>query len=101
MRFQAILLSVLLAPAGQACAGERFTPGVAYYFDSFDPTQKPWKPGYELNYEEVFKNYQFYEIIFSPNGAEMTVNRYIRNNKSDSERYSINRDGSLSTRPGG
>lgn len=96
-----ILVAALILMAGQACAAERFTPGIPYYFDSFDPIQKPWKPGYDLNYEEVFKNHLFYEIIFSPSGKEMTVNRYIRNNKTDSERYSLNPDGSLSRQPGG
>lgn len=94
------LVAALLVLAGQACAGEHFTPGVPYYFDSFDPAQKPWKPGYDLNYEEVFKNHLFYEIVFSPSGREMTVNRYIRNNKTDSERYLLNSDGSLSRQPG-
>lgn len=99
--FYLALVAALFALAGQTCAAERFTPGTPYYFDSFDPAQKPWKPGYDLNYEEVFKNHLFYEIIFSPSGKEMTVNRYIRNNKTDSERYSLNPDGSLSRQPGG
>jgi hypothetical protein len=101
MSFLVALAAFLLVLAGQASAGERFVPGMPYYFDAFDPAQKPWKPGSDLNYEEVFKNYLFYEIIFSPSGTEMTVNRYIRNNKTDSERYQINPDGSLSRQAGG
>ncbi|MBI4936773.1 MAG: hypothetical protein HY846_00885 [Nitrosomonadales bacterium] len=101
MSFLTALVVFFLVMAGQVCAGERFVPGMPYYFDVFDPAQKPWKPGYDLNYEEVFKNYQFYEIIFSPSGTEMTVNRYIHNNKTDSERYQINPDGSLSRQADG
>jgi hypothetical protein len=101
-RFPAVLAAFFLLLACQAAhAGERFTPGVPYYFDTFDPAQKPWKPGQDLNYEEVFKNHLFYEIVFSPSGSEMTVNRYIRNNKTDSEQYRLNPDGSLSRAPGG
>ena len=100
MAFRAILLTVLLAFAWQAWAGERFSPGISYYFDSFDPAQKPWKTGDGLNYEEVFKNFQFYEIIFLPSGKRMVVNRYIRNTKTESELYLLNPDGSLSRQPG-
>lgn len=94
-----ILAAIFLALTGQAVAGERFGPGIPYYFDTFDPAQKPWNPGQDLNYEEVFKSYLFFEITFAPSGREITVNRYIRNNKTDSEQYRINPDGSLSKKP--
>lgn len=91
-----ILVITLLLLTGQARADGRFEPGVPYYFDTFEPAQKPWNPGHDLNYEEVFKNYLFFEIILTPSGKEITVNRFIRNNKVDSEQYLINPDGSLS-----
>ena len=93
-----ILVTIFLALSGQAGADERFEPGISYYFNFFEPAKKPWNPGHELNYEEVFKNYQFFEIIFAPSGKEITVNRYIQNNKADSEQYRLNPDGSLSIR---
>ena len=102
MKSQSKLLRLTLAAAfilllsGQTGAGERLEPGGSYYFDAFDPTQKPWNPGYSLNYEEVFKNYLFFEVVVAPSGREITVNRYIRNNKADSEQYRLNPDGSLS-----
>lgn len=86
----------LLSLPMQANAGTRFQPGATYYFDAFDPNQKPWNPGHDLNYEEVFKNYEYFEIVFFPSGKEFTVNRYIRNRKTDSEPYLLNPDGSIS-----
>lgn len=96
-----ILAAIFLTATGQAHADGRFEPGIPYYFDTFEPDQKPWNPGHDLNYEEVFKNYLFFEIIFTPSGKEITVNRFIQNNKVDSEQYLLNPDGSLSRKRGG
>lgn len=84
----------------QAGAAGHFEPDAPYYFDSFEPTKNPWNPGQKLNYEEVFKNYQYFEIIFAPSGKEITVNRYIQNTKKDSEQYLLNPDGSISKKLG-
>lgn len=65
------------------------------YFEQFDPAQKPWQPGQALNVEEVFKNYQYFEIRFLKQGTEIQVNRYIRNQRESSERYFIQLDGTL------
>jgi len=94
------LIALLLILTGQTGAAEHFEPSMPYYFDSFEPAKKPWNPGQELNYEEVFKNYLFFEIIFSPSGKEITVNHYIQNNKTGSEQYLLNPDGSLSIKQG-
>jgi len=93
--FQLVGAVIFFLLAIVAKADARFQPGVTYYFDAFDPNQKPWSPGFDLNYEEVFKNYEFYEIVFSSSGKEFTVNRYIRNNKTDCEQYLLNPDGSI------
>lgn len=90
------LLAAVLLLAGHASADGRLEPGVPHYFDSFNATQRPWKPGQPLNYEEVFKNYQYFEIVVAPSGREITVHRYIRGVEQDSERYVLNPDGSLS-----
>lgn len=81
--------------AGAASFIEKMQPGVKYYYENFDPEQRPWDPGQDLNYEEVFKNYQFYEIVLEQGGKEVTVNRYIQNNKSGSEKYVLLPDGAL------
>ena len=81
--------------AGAASLAEKFAPGTPYYFDSFDPAQKPWNPGQHLNIEEVFKNYQYYEIVLDKGNKEITVSLYIRGVKTDSEVYLELPDGSL------
>lgn len=91
----ALHLFALPFAAGAAALAEKFTPETPYYFDSFDPGQRPWKPGQHLNLEEVFKNYQYYEIVLDRVGKEITVNHYIRGIKTGSERYLELPDGSL------
>lgn len=91
----AIFLLALSFAAGAVPLADRFTPGTPYYFDSFDPLQRPWVPGRHLNIEEVFKNYRYYEILFDRDGAGITVNRYLRGSASGSERYLVLPDGSL------
>ena len=81
--------------AGAASLAEKFQPGVPYYFESFDPAMKPWDPGQDLNIEEVFKNYVYFEIIFDKSGREITVNRYLQNRKERSDRFLVRPDRSL------
>ena len=93
-----IAVLCLLAPsfsASAAALAEKFTPGTTYYFDSFDSGLQPWEPGQHLNIEEVFKNYQYYEIVLDQNGKEMTVSRYTQGVKVASEKYLVLPDGSL------
>ncbi|MDO8812090.1 MAG: hypothetical protein Q7J38_08705 [Gallionella sp.] len=85
-----------LSPAtGATSLADKLAPGTPYYFDSFDPAQQPWEPGHNLNIEEVFKNYQYYEIMLDQDGKEITVNQYIRGGKAGSEKYLVLPDGSL------
>ena len=89
---------LLLILANLACASsfaDKFTPGTSYYFNDFDPGQRPWEPGQYLNLEEVFKNYQYFEIVFDKDGNEVTVSRYLRGSKESSERYLVLPDKSL------
>lgn len=85
----ALCLLALSFAAGAAGPADKFTPGTPYYFENFDPGQQPWDPGQDLNIEEVFKNYQYYEIVFSKDGKEITVNHYVQNRKTDSVKYRI------------
>ena len=81
--------------AGAVTFADKFTLGVPYYFESFYPWRQPWNPGQHLNLEEVFKNYQYYEIVFDRDGKGITVNQYIRGIKAGSEKYLELPDGSL------
>jgi hypothetical protein len=85
-----IALSVNAAPADLS-----FEPDTPHYFENFEPEQKPWQPGQALNFEEVFKNYQYFEIRFLNNGAEIRVRRYIQNQLEREVRYRVLPDGSL------
>lgn len=88
------LLGLPLA-ADAASLADKFTPGTSYYYDNFNPGQQPWELGQDLNFEEVFKNYQYYEIVLDRNGKEITVNRYIRGDRASSEKYLVLPDRSL------
>lgn len=85
----ALCLLGLSFAAGAASPVDRFMPETPYYFENFDPGMQPWEPGLDLNIEEVFKNYQYYEIVFDKNRKEIKVNHYIQNRKADSEKYRI------------
>lgn len=96
LRMTAAVIAVLfVAGASAASLTEKFQPGVSYYFENFDPAMKPWDPGQDLNIEEVFKNYIYYEIIFDPAGREITVNRYLQNRKERSDRFLVRPDQSI------
>jgi hypothetical protein len=91
-----LFAAILLGLAGLAGAVDMpFEPDTPYYFDHFEPEQKPWQPGQDLNIEEVYKNYQYYEIHFMKGKREIQVTRYIRNRRENSERYRIQPDGAL------
>ena len=88
------LLSLSFTASAASPVG-KMTPGISYYYEYFDPGQRPWRPGGNLNIEEVFKNYQFYEIVLDDDGKEITVDQYIQGNKAGSEKYLVLPDGSL------
>lgn len=85
----------LTLTADAASFANKFTPGVPYYYDHFDSGQQPWEPGQYLNFEEVFKNYQYYEIVLGRDGREISVSQYVRGNRVSSEEYLVLPNGSL------
>lgn len=86
------LLGVMLV-LPLAAAAQGFMPGTSYYYADFEPGKQ--QHGQALNFEEVFKNYQYYEIIVGQDGREMTVNQFIRGDKTESAKYLLLPDGSL------
>ncbi len=88
-----ILLSALL-PAKDSSAAYKCRPDSPYYFSEFNPAS--WNPDSELNYEEVYKNYDYFEAFFNRSCDEITVKRYVTGQQSSIERYRLNADGSLS-----
>ncbi len=89
------LVALCLLALSHVAIAAALTPGMPYYFESFDPIQRPWEPGEGLNIEEVFKNYQFYEIVPDSDGKEITVHHYIQSRKAGSEQYRVMPDRSL------
>lgn len=87
-----ILLSAIL-PAKDSSAAYKCRPDSPYYFSEFNPAS--WNPDSELNYEEVYKNYDYFEVSFSKSCDEITVKRYVTGQQSSIERYRLNADGSL------
>lgn len=91
----AVATILFLVWASAVSSAEKFQPGAPYYFENFDPAMKPWDPGHDLNFEEVFKNYIYYEIIFDSSGNKITVNRYLQNRKERSELFLLRPDRAL------
>lgn len=93
----AALLSLLTLPCPTSAASlaENYIPGTPYYFSDFDPGQRPWEPGQPLNIEEVFQNYQYYEIVFNKDGKGITVHHFLRGIKNGSEKYLVLPDDTL------
>lgn len=91
----AVIAALFFGGIGIASSAEKFQPDAPYYFENFDPAMKPWEPGQDLNIEEVFKNYVYYEIIFDKSGREITVNRYLQNRKERSDRFLVRPDRTL------
>lgn len=88
-----ILLSALL-PAKDSSAAYKCRPDSPYYFSEFNHAS--WSPDSDLNYEEVYKNYDYFEVSFSKSCEEITVKRYVTGQQSSIERYRLNADGTLS-----
>lgn len=89
-----LLLSIALV-ASASNVEDEFVPGTPYYFDGFDPEKKPWDPGTKLNIEEVFKNYQYYEILYDKDSNTFTVYRYERGNRVEELKYLLQPDQAL------
>ena len=73
---------------------QTFEPDTPYLYDSFEPQQKPWQPGRDLNIEEVFKNYQYFEVIFGRDGL-MKVSTIRQGKRSEVRFYRRLPDGGL------
>lgn len=93
--FAALYLIALPHAASATWLTDEFTAGTPYYFNDFDPGQQPWEPGQYLNIEEVYKNYQYYEIVIDQDGKGITVSRILHGTKESSEHYLLLPDNSL------
>jgi mono/diheme cytochrome c family protein len=85
----AILACVLYAAAFSASAD------TAHYYTEFDSGLNPWKAPEEKNFEEVFKNYEYFTIVYSNDGADLTVSHYIKGVVADVSHWQLQPDGAL------
>ncbi len=69
-------------------------PDSPYFYTEFDPAS--WKIENELNYEEVYKNYEYFEVIFNKGCDEITVKKYIKGEIHSTEKYRLNVNGRVS-----
>lgn len=83
MKRLALILCLWLAIPASA---DDFVPDTPYLFETFDPQQRPWTPGRDMNIEEVFKNYEYFEVVFGRDGGLLKVST-IRQGKRSEVRY--------------
>lgn len=88
----AIFLSQILVTVN-ASAAEKCRPNTPYYFSEFHPAS--WKVEDELNYEEVYKNFEYFEVSFNNSCDEITVKRYMKGQFDSIEKYKVDSDGSI------
>lgn len=94
MRRLPALTAALLLPAATAAADA----GARYYAE-FDPARRPWQPATELNFEEVYQRYEYFEIRDAAGGT-LAVTHHQRGQPPRTVRYQRQPDGALRTLPG-
>lgn len=98
-----IIMFIFLLSTARAMAIELslqdLIPGTKYYFDDFNPELRPWTPGELRNIEEVFKNYQYVEIVLDADGRTMTVKQYVQGAPKEEARYRLSPEGILQKEP--
>jgi mono/diheme cytochrome c family protein len=88
-------LILLFACLALICKSGLTVAGVPVYYTSFDPDRVPWVPEAEKNFEEVFKNYRYYSVIYSDDGNHLAVTRYVRGKVDTTTEYRRNQAGAL------
>lgn len=88
------LLLILAVCLATSVAAQSFEPDTPYLFESFNPQQKPWNPGRDMNIEEVFKNFEYFEVIFGRDGV-LKVSTIRQGKRSDVRFYRRLPDGGL------
>jgi len=82
---------MLLTATGYAATGA----SSPQYYDDFNPARIPWRPAEEKNIEEVFKNFEYYAIVYSDDGAHLTVTHYLKGTPTDVSYWRLQADGAL------
>ncbi len=98
MRYTLLGLAFVLA-ASMAENGiarpERIVPNQPYYADEFAMEGEIAELGEERNFEEVFKNYEYYEAIYDERERPILFRAYRRGEILWTERYHYDEQGKL------
>ena len=89
----AIFLSQFCLVTVNVSAAEKCRPNASYYFSEFNSAS--WKVENEVNFEEVYKNFEYFEVIFNKSCDEITVKRYKKGEFDSSEKYKVDSNGSI------
>lgn len=65
------------------------------FLSDFSEQNFPWQKADCLNFEEVFKNYQYYEALLSEKESLLTVRKYMRGQLESTKLYLINSNNQL------
>ncbi len=88
---------ILMAAAGLSEARpERIKPGLSYYSEDYRTAGNVSDIAEEKNYEEVFKNYEYYEAVYDDKKRVKIFRAYKRGEVILTERYFYRPDGRLS-----
>jgi mono/diheme cytochrome c family protein len=69
--------------------------GTPHYYTEFSPGQTPWQAPEEKNFEEVFKNYEYFAIVYSNGGEDLEVSHYVKGTVVDVSHWQLQSNGSL------
>ncbi len=69
--------------------------GSPHYYTEFNSSLNPWQAPAEKNFEEVFKNYEYYAIVYTNGGADLEVSHYIKGSVADVSHWQLQPDGTL------
>jgi mono/diheme cytochrome c family protein/WD40 repeat protein len=84
-----IIAFVITATPFPACADR------SHYYTEFNSGLNPWQAPEEKNFEEVFKNYEYFAIVYSNGGADLEVSRYVKGAVAEVSRWQLQPNGSL------
>lgn len=90
---EALLAFLVLFFIKDCSAAGNCRPDTPYYFSEFNPAS--WRVENELNYEEVYKNFEYFEVSFNKSCDEITVKRYKKGQLDSSEKFKLNSDGTI------
>jgi hypothetical protein len=91
-----LAIFILLAAADFSEARpERIKPGLSYYSEDYNTKNSVSDISDEKNYEEVFKNYEYYEAVYDDRKRVTIFRAYKRGEIVLTERYFYLSDGRL------